>query len=89
MSVLQTLLKSDCPSSAKRQSIIKFDEVLGLNLNQYKKAVKISQEVQKMIDERQQARKNKDYKTSDIIRKQLENQGIKIKDKADGGYEIE
>jgi cysteinyl-tRNA synthetase len=82
------LLKSNCPSSAKRQSIIKFDKVLGLNLNQYKVDKVISEEVQKLIEERQIARQNKDFQKADELRQKLEEQGIKIKDLPDGGYEI-
>jgi cysteinyl-tRNA synthetase len=88
LSVLQELLKSDCSSSAKRQSIIKFDKVLGLNLNQYKVDKVISEEVQKLIEERQIARQNKDFQKADELRQKLEEQGIKIKDLPDGGYEI-
>jgi len=89
LSVLQELLKSNCPSGAKRQSITKFDKVLGLNLDQYKKEKVVSWEVQKLIDERQLARKNKDFKKADELRRKIEEQGIKIKDLPDGGYEIE
>jgi cysteinyl-tRNA synthetase len=89
LAILQELIKSDYPSSAKRQTIIKFDEVLGLNLNQYKKEIKLSSEIQTLIDRRQEARKNKDFITSDRIRKELEVKGVKIKDKSDGGYEID
>lgn len=89
LAILQELIKSDYPTSAKRQTIIQFDKVLGLNLNQYKTEKKISPEIQKLIDEHQAARKNKDYRHSDEIRQQLEKKGIRIKDLADGGYEIE
>ncbi|MBU1130629.1 cysteine--tRNA ligase [Patescibacteria group bacterium] len=89
LAVLRSLVKSDSPSSAKRQTIIQFDKVLGLNLNQYKKEKALSPEVQKLIDERQQARQEKDFKKADELRHKLEKQGIKINDKADGGYEVE
>ncbi|MDP2586822.1 MAG: cysteine--tRNA ligase [Candidatus Komeilibacteria bacterium] len=89
LAVVQELLKSDKPSSKKRQTIIEFDKVLGLNLNQYKVAKKISSDVQRLIDERQQARQNKDYQKSDELREQLEKRGIKIKDLSDGGYKVD
>ena len=89
LAVLQELLKSNSPSSAKRQSIIKFDKVLGLNLNQYKVDKAISEEVQKLIDERQLARQNKDFQKADELRQKLEEQGIKIKDLPSGKFEIE
>ena len=89
LAVLQELLKSDKPSSSKRQTIIEMDRVLGLNLNQYKTEKAISTEIQKLIDERQLARKNKDYEKSDELRQKLEDNGLRIKDLSDGGYEIE
>ena len=89
LAILQELLKSDYPTSAKRQTIIKFDQVLGLNLNQFKKELKLSTEIQELISQRQAARKNKDFESADKIRKELESKGYKINDKADGGYEIE
>lgn len=89
LAVLQETLKSACPSSAKRATIIKFDKVLGLNLNQYKKEKVVSREVGKLIKERQVARQNKDFKKADEIRQKLEKQGIKIKDLPDNQYEIE
>ncbi len=89
LSVIQELLKSDNPSAAKRQSIIKFDKVLGLNLNQYKVDKVISEEVKKLIDERQLARKKKDFKKADELRRKIEDKGLRIKDLEDNKYEVE
>ncbi|MBU1036727.1 cysteine--tRNA ligase [Patescibacteria group bacterium] len=89
LAILQELIKSDYPSSAKRQTIIKFDKILGLNLNQYKQEKRLNSKIKELIEERQLARQKKDFKTADKIRRELEKQGIKIKDKADGGYELE
>ena len=89
LAIVQELLKSDKTSGTKRQTIIEFDKVLGLNLNQYKEDKVLSPEIQALIDERQEARKNKDYKKSDELRQKLEEMNVKISDKADGGYEIE
>ncbi|MCX6785431.1 MAG: cysteine--tRNA ligase [Candidatus Komeilibacteria bacterium] len=89
LAVLQEVLKCACPSAAKRASIIKFDKVLGLELNQYKVAKTISPEIQQLIDERQAARKNKDYQKADELRQILEQKGIRVKDLPGGGHEIE
>ena len=89
LAVLQALLKSDLPSSAKRAGIMKFDKILGLGLNTFKVEKKLSSEVQNLINQRQEARKNKDYKKSDELRKKIEEAGIKLKDLPDGTYEIE
>jgi len=89
LAVMQALLKSDLPSSAKRAGVIKFDKVLGLGLNVYKSEKKITAEVQSLIDQRQKARKNKDYQKSDELRKKIEDAGVKLKDLPDNTYEIE
>ena len=89
LAILQELLKSDKTSSKKRGTIMEFDKILGLNLNQYKKPKELSAEVKSLIDERQQARKNKDYHKSDELRQKLGVKGVRIKDLSDGSYEIE
>jgi cysteinyl-tRNA synthetase len=89
LAVVQELLKSDKPSSKKRRTIIEFDKVLGLGLNRYKERQALSAEVKRLIAERQQARLNKDFNQADEFRRQLEKEGIRIKDLPDGKYEIE
>ncbi len=89
LAVMQKLLKSDCPSSAKRQSVIKFDKVLGLNLNQYKEEKVVSREVESLIEERQQARQDKDFKKADELRQKIEAKGVRIKDLPNNEYEVE
>lgn len=89
LAILQALLKSDYHSSFKRASVIKFDKVLGLNLNQYAVKKKIDPEVKKLIEQRQEARQNKDWQQADELRQIIEKKGIRVKDLPDGGYEIE
>jgi len=60
-----------------------------LNLNQYKVDKIIGEDVQKLIDERQLARKNKDFKKADELRQIIEDKGLGIKDLPDNRYEIE
>lgn len=89
LAILQELLKSSYPSSAKRASIMQFDKVLGLGLNVYKQPLKLSGEVRKLIAERQKARAEKDFKKSDELRRKLAKHGIALKDLPDGDYQIE
>ena len=59
-----------------------FDKVLGLNLKpREKKVLKIPAEVQKIIDEREMARKNKDWKKADELRARIIELGFEVKDK--------
>src|SRR3989339_155886 len=89
LAVVQELLKSDKPAAKKRQTIIEFDKVLGLGLNQYKEPRALPAEVKRLMAERQRARLNKDFNQADELRRRIEDQGIRIKDLPDGGYEIE
>ena len=89
LAVVQELLKSDKPAAKKRQTIIEFDKVLGLGLNQYKEPRALPAEVKRLMAERQRARLNKDFNQADELRRQLEKEGIRIKDLPDGKYEIE
>lgn len=65
------------------KQIIEFDKVLGLNLNKVKQP-KLNQQIKKLIQEREKARKNKDYKKADKLRQQLNKKGIIIQDTKQG-----
>ncbi len=86
LAVLWVLLKdSEVSSLDKYNLIIKFDEVLGLNLKELKKEEeKISEEIETLIKEREKARKNKDWVKADSIRDQLKKQGIILEDTPKG-----
>ena len=67
----------------KRATLLDFDRVLGLGLaNLY--AEPIPPEVQKLSDEREIARKNQNWKMSDILRKKIEGMGYKVHDEVLG-----
>jgi len=63
-------------------TLLKFDEVLGLKIkeNLNKKEKVLPAEIQKILDERNKARKNKDWKKSDELREKLEKTGYIIED---------
>lgn len=85
LAVVWGLLKSDYPDHAKKASLLKMDEVLGLGLAQAKaEAVDVPVDVQVLIDERAEARLAKDWKKSDALRKKIEDSGFSVKDTADG-----
>lgn len=60
----------------------KIDEIFGLNL--VVDAPDIDDEIRKMIREREEARGNKDFAKSDELRNKLADQGIAVRDTADG-----
>ena len=58
-------------------------EVLGLNFNNSENE-SLDEEIQRLIDERAQARKNRDFKTADKIRDDLKARNIILKDTPNG-----
>ncbi|MHB1330663.1 MAG: cysteine--tRNA ligase [Minisyncoccota bacterium] len=69
----------------KRATLLDFDKVLGLNLENNEFAVgQIPEEVQKIINEREEARARKDFKKSDELRDEINKKGFVIEDSADG-----
>src|SRR3989344_1560380 len=65
----------------KYQLLIKFDKVLGLGLENFKEEkMVIPAEVSKLVEERELARKNKDWKKADELRERIQKLGYMIGD---------
>jgi len=87
LSLLWDLVKDDKISDPdKKATILDFDKIFGLGFEKLKEE-KIPQNIKKLGEEREQARKNKDFKKSDELRKKLFSLGYKIDD-AENGYKI-
>ncbi len=86
LAIVFDILKSDLSMADKLATIRDFDQVLGLDLLSKKKA-KIPENIQKLVNIREDARRNKDWKKSDELRNKVLNLGYEIKD-ADQGSEI-
>jgi len=93
LSVLHTMLGSDISLQIKRESLIAFDDVLGLELkNELTKSEWInpssvaidSLTVKDLFDLRLEARSIKDWGKSDQIRKQIESLGYIVEDTSSG-----
>jgi cysteinyl-tRNA synthetase len=81
------LLKDSSISNAdKKATILDFDKVLGLNLENIVKEI-IPDEVSRLVEVRQVARQKKDWNQSDELRKQINQLGYEIKD-TDSGSKI-
>jgi len=81
---LQVLWKlvRDKKAKGKINTIKKIDNVLGLKLLE-KKQIKIPKQVQELANQRQEARKNKDYKKSDELRDKIKQLGFQLDDTQD------
>jgi len=90
LGVMWKLIDSNYPSGAKAKSLLKFDEVLGLNFKKYLgQKLKVPSVVQKLVSEREQARKKKDWTGSDKLRDQIFELGFVVDDTPKGSRIIE
>ncbi len=65
----------------KLSTLLKFDKIFGLKIKENIKTNKnIPADIKKMVQERNKARKNKDWIKSDELRKKIEEKGYKIED---------
>ena len=83
------VLKAETTNSTKIKLLQKFDTVLGLGLLQGAIAqndidAKTKEYVETMIEERRQAKLQKDFATADAIRNELLSKGIELVDTKDG-----
>ena len=67
---------------ALKGKIVTLTDILGLDVN--KKEEILDEQIEELINERQQARKNKDFKRADEIRDMLLAQGIVLEDTREG-----
>ena len=91
LTCLYDVLKSDLNDASKKYLISKFDEVLGLNLmKKVKKETSVADDyILSKINERDLAKKEKNFVLADSIRDELLEKGIKLIDTKDGTiYEI-
>jgi cysteinyl-tRNA synthetase len=85
LQVLWNLVR-DKKAKGKYQTIKKMDEVFGLNLLK-KENIEIPVEIKKLIDQRENARKGKNWKLADEIRGKINKLGFVIED-TDKGFMI-
>ena len=89
MGIVWELIREEKKSPEYAKLLEEFDEVLGLNLKNYKKkSIEIPKDVQNLIEERIEARKNKDWKKSDTLRDMIKIKGFIVKD-TPNGVEVE
>lgn len=84
LSLLWDVLKDENITDAdKKTTILDFDKVLGLGFENLKEEI-IPAEILKLVEERDEARKNKDFKKSDELRDKINSLGYEVKDTGEG-----
>ncbi len=91
LSVLWETVKSSYPSSAKAETVFKFDKVLGLGLDKIQsselrsRSLDIPEEVQKLAKEREELRKQKRFHLADQLRNRIKKMGYEVRDDDETG----
>ena len=95
LEIVWKLVNADIPEKIKAATLIEMDKILGLDFMNARtqlndlKAIKgykkeHEQKAQKLLEERLQAKKAKDYGKADDIRVEIESLGFSIRDEKDG-----
>lgn len=79
IAVVWSMLKSNIPSEDKLDLLYELDQVLGLDLREVVEDV-IPKNILDLVIQRETARKNRDFTTSDQLRAEIEKHGYKVED---------
>jgi cysteinyl-tRNA synthetase len=85
VAVLWELIKSDLPARVKKATLLFYDRILGLGLQDYHPNEEIiPEEVMMLAKQRQAARMEKNWALGDTLRIQINQKGYEIEDTAQG-----
>lgn len=83
IAVVWEMLKSDISPAEKLSLLFDFDKVLGLGLSKTKED-KIPQEIIRLAEDREHARRTNNFAKSDELRKEIQQKGYTIEDAPEG-----
>ncbi|HUT22078.1 MAG TPA: cysteine--tRNA ligase [Candidatus Bipolaricaulota bacterium] len=86
LAIVWDLIKSKEKEANKRETLLRFDSILGLGLENLNPEA-IPAAIKKLAEDRLAARKKKDFELADSFRKEIEVLGWEVEDTA-GGYEV-
>jgi cysteinyl-tRNA synthetase len=85
LAVVWELVRSDLPAATLKATTDSFDAVLGLGLRNWRPvASSIPEEIQALLDEREQARTERDWAKADDLRRALNARGWRVEDSKEG-----
>jgi cysteinyl-tRNA synthetase len=85
VAVTWELARCSLPDPVKKATILIFDQVLGLRLNDWKPVEEIiPPEIQELVAIRQQMRHEKRWSDADVIRKKINHAGYEVEDTPQG-----
>ncbi len=87
LAIVWEMAKSNIPDPDKLDLLLDFDQVLGLKLEEVSKVTKISKvpkEIKKLVEKREELRKQGKWEEADETRKEIEKSGFIIEDTPEG-----
>lgn len=84
MGVVWEVVRNEIKSPKLAKLLLKFDEVLGLKIDEEEQTMDIPEEIIELIKKRNIARESKNWNESDKLRDIIEEKGYEIKDTKDG-----
>ncbi len=84
LTVLYDVLKSNIGNDTKLKLVENFDKVLSLDLLKKNIDKDLEEKINKLLEERNNYKKEKDYENADRIRKEIEELGVQVKDTREG-----
>lgn len=84
MGTVWEVVRNEKKSPKFAELLLKFDTVLGLEIDKQEEKEEIPQEVLNLVEQRKQARQNKDWAKSDELRDLIQSKGYEIKDSKEG-----
>ena len=87
MGVVWEVVRKEKKSPKLANLLLKFDQVLGLKIDEEKltkKEEEIPEEILRLVEQRKQARENKNWEKSDELREIIQQKGYEIKDTKEG-----
>ncbi len=84
LAVVQELLKSDLSAGIKLATILDYDQVLGLDLDKVGEHKALPDDIQALVNARQQAREDKNWALSDQLRDDIQALGYVVQDGPQG-----
>jgi cysteinyl-tRNA synthetase len=85
LAVVWDLVRSNLPASTRKATLLRCDEVLGLEIADWEpEELEIPEAVVKLAEERVEARKNRDWQRADQIREEIAAAGYQVEDTREG-----
>ncbi len=85
LALVWDLARSDCSAPVKKATVEYFDQVLGLQLAEWKPSeVAVPDEIMALVEQRQKARAEKRWQEADSLRQQISAAGYEVEDTPQG-----